>query len=92
VPVRFSLFLITVDVVTTRKEEVQGAETHEMDILGPHASSVASSLRSVSIGQDTNDEAQSVISQVEGVTSICPFCHPETIVLFCYRIGGKRRP
>jgi hypothetical protein len=69
VPVRFSLFLITAEVVTVRKEEVEGAE-HEMDILGPHTSIVASSLRSVSTGQDINDEAQSVVSQAEGVTSI----------------------
>jgi hypothetical protein len=75
------------------QEEVEGAETHEMDILGPLTSSVASSLRSVSTGQDINDEAQSVVSQVEGVTSIWPcLSHPETIILFCYRIRGKRRP
>jgi hypothetical protein len=74
VPVRFSLFLITVEVVTARKEEVEGSETHEMDILGPHTSSVASSRRSVSTGQDINDDAQSAISPVEGVTSICPCC------------------
>ena len=67
--VRFSLFLITIEVVTARKEEVEGAETHEMDILG-HTSSVESSLRSMSTGQDINDDAQSVISQVEGVSSI----------------------
>ena len=70
-PVRFPLFLITNEVVTARKEEVEGAETHEMDILGPHTSNAASSL---STGQDTNDEAQSVISQIEGVTSIWPCC------------------
>ena len=70
VPVRFSLYLITVEVVTVRKEEVEGAETHEMDILGPHSSSVTSSLRPVPNGQDINDEAKSVVSQAEGVTSI----------------------
>jgi hypothetical protein len=70
VPVRFSIFLITVEVVTARKEEVEGALTHEMDILEPHTSSTTSSLRSVSTGQDINNGAQSVISQVEGVTSI----------------------
>jgi hypothetical protein len=70
----FLSFLITLEVVTARKEKVEGAETHEMDILGPHISSVASSLRLVSTGQDINDEAQSVISQVEGVTSIWPCC------------------
>jgi hypothetical protein len=59
-------------VVTARKEEVKGAETHEMDILAPHTSSVASSLRSVSTGQDIDDEAQPVVSYVEGVTSIWP--------------------
>jgi hypothetical protein len=76
VPVRFSLFLITVEVVTARKEEVEGAETHEMDIQGgPHTSSVASSLQSVSTGQDINEEAaQSVVSQAEGVSSIWPCC------------------
>ena len=71
-PVRFSLFLINVEVtvVTARKEEVEGAETHEMDILRPRASRVASSLRSLSTGQDINDAAQPVISRVEGLTSI----------------------
>jgi hypothetical protein len=61
-------------VVTARKEEVGGAETHGMDVLGPHTSSAAataaSSLWSVSTSQDINDEAQSVVSQAEGVTSI----------------------
>jgi hypothetical protein len=74
VPVRFPLFLITVEVVTARKEEVERAETHEMDILGSHTSSVASSLQSLSTGQDINDEAQSVVSRAEGVTSIFPCC------------------
>ena len=47
-----------------REEDVGGAETrHEMNILGPHMSNAASSLRS---------EAQSVISQAEGVASIWP--------------------
>jgi membrane protease subunit (stomatin/prohibitin family) len=59
-------------VVTARKEEVGGAETHEMDMLGPHTSIIVSSLRSVS-GQDIN-KAQSVVSQAEGVTSIWPCC------------------
>jgi hypothetical protein len=94
VPVRFSLFLITVEVVTARKEEEEGTETHEMNMLGPHTSSVASSLarQSVSTGQDINDAAQSVVSkkgQAEGVTLIWLF-HPETIILLCYRIRGKR--
>jgi hypothetical protein len=72
----FSHFLISVEVVTARKEEVEGAETHEMDIFEPHTSSVASSLRSLATGQDINDRdgAQSVVSQAEGVTSIWPWC------------------
>jgi hypothetical protein len=92
----FSLFLITVEVVTARKEEVGGAEMHEMGILGPHtrAGSVANSLRSASTGQDINDEAQSVISQVGGVTSIWPCCLlPRRLFCSCYRIRrGKRCP
>ena len=71
----FSLFLITVEVVTTPKEEeVEGAETCEMSILGPHTSNIASSLRSVSTDQCINDQAQSVVSEAEGVTSIWPCC------------------
>jgi hypothetical protein len=69
----FSLFLLTALSKwqqLTHKEEVEGAETHEMDTDGSHASSVTSSLPSVSTGQDTNDEAQSVVPQPEGVTSI----------------------
>jgi hypothetical protein len=86
--VRFSLFLITVEVVTARKEEVEGAETHQMDLLGPHTSVVASPLRSVSTGQDINDEAQSVVSQAEGVSSICPCCQiPRR--LFCPVTGSE---
>jgi hypothetical protein len=74
--VRFSRFLITVGVVTARTEEVDRVETHEMDILGLHTSSIASSLQSVSTDQDIYVEAQSVISQpeIEGVTSIWPCC------------------
>ena len=49
---------------------VEGAERHEMDILGPHISSVASPLRSVSTGQDTNDGAQPIVSQAEGGTPL----------------------
>ena len=60
----FFLFLITIEAVTAHKEEVEGAETQEMDNLGPHISSVTSPLRSVSAGQDINDEAKA-----EGVTS-----------------------
>jgi hypothetical protein len=48
VPVRFFIFLITVEVVIVREEEVGGTDTHEMDILVPHTGSVAGSLRSVS--------------------------------------------
>jgi hypothetical protein len=95
VPVRFSVFLITVEVVTTRKEEVEGAETHEMDILasGPHTSNAASSLRSVSTGQDINDEAQSVISQVKGVTSIWPSCLiPRRLSCSVTGFGGSDAP
>ena len=52
------------------QQGVEGAERHEMDILGPHCGGVASSLRSVSTGRDINDEARSAASQAEGVTSI----------------------
>ena len=69
----FSLLSIPLDLLTVREEEVGGVETHEMDILGPHTNSVASSLQVVSTGQDIN-EAQSVVSQAEGASSICPFC------------------
>jgi len=71
--VRFYLFLITVEVVTAHKEEVEGAETHEMHTLG-HRTSAGSVARSVSTGRDINDEAQSAVSQVEGVASIWPCC------------------
>jgi hypothetical protein len=75
-PVRFSLFLITADVVIVREEDLGGAETHEMGSLGPHISSVTSPLRSVTVsaGQDINDEAQSVVSQPEGVAFSCLSC------------------
>jgi hypothetical protein len=93
VPVRFSVFLITVEVVTNRKEEVEGAETHEMDILEPHTSNAASSLRSVSTGQDINDEAQSVISQINGVTSIWPSCLiPRRLSCSVTGFGGSDAP
>ena len=73
-PVRFfPLFLITAEVVTARAEEVEGAERHGMDILGPPTSTVASSLRPVSTDQDINDEAQPVVSPAEGTNSIFPF-------------------
>ena len=58
---------------------MEGAETHDILGLWPHSSNVESSLRSMSTGQDINDEAQSVISQAEGVTSIWP----------CYRIPRR---
>ena len=67
-----SFFPITVEVVTACKEEVEGAETHEMDRFGPCTSCVTSPLRSVSPSQEINDKAHSVISQAEGVTSISP--------------------
>jgi hypothetical protein len=56
---------------------MEGTWTHEGDILGagPHTSSVASPLRSVSTGQDINDEAHPVVSQAEGVISIWPCYH-----------------
>ena len=85
---RFSLFLITVEVLTAHKEEVEGTETHEMGNLGPHTGSVASPLRSVSTGQDINDEAHPVVSQsqAEGSTSIWPRCRiPRR--LFCSVTG-----
>ena len=73
---RISLFLTTVEVVTARKEEVEGAETHEMGILGPHTgtSTAARSMWSVSTSQNINGKAQSVIPQIEGVTSVWSCC------------------
>jgi hypothetical protein len=58
------------------EEEVGGAdsETHEMEIPGPHTSSVASSLRLASNSKDINDGVQPVVSQGQGVTSIFPCC------------------
>jgi hypothetical protein len=47
----FSLLSIPLEVLTVCKEEVGGVETYEMDILGPHTSSIARSLRSVTIGK-----------------------------------------
>jgi hypothetical protein len=93
VPVRFSLFLITVEVVTARKEEVGGAETHEMDNLGPHTSNVATPLRSVSTGQDINDDAQPVVPQAEGVTSIWPCCPTrDDFLVLLQDPGGEATP
>jgi hypothetical protein len=77
-------------LLIVREEEVVGAdsETHEMDILEPHTSNVANSLRLASTSQDINDEAQP-----EGVNLYLPLLsHPETIIFFCYRIRGKRHP
>ena len=71
---RFCLFPITDEVVTTRKEDVEGAETREIQI--PYISSVAiQPFESVSAGQDIetidgDSEAQSVVPQAEGVISI----------------------
>jgi WW domain len=71
-----------------RKEEVEGAETHEMDIQGgPHTSGVASSLRSLSTGQDISEEAQSVVSQAEGVSSTLP-CYLIPRRSFCSFTGS----
>lgn len=58
-----------------------------MDILGLHTSSAASPLRPVSTGQDINDEAQSVISQLQGVTSIW-YCCLVSRRLFCPITGS----
>jgi hypothetical protein len=93
VPVRFSPFLITVEVVTDREEEVGRTETHEMDILGLHTSSVAGSLRPVSTGQDINDEAQSVVPQAESMTSIRPCCRiPRRLFCSVTGSGGSDAP
>jgi hypothetical protein len=90
----FSLFLITVEVVTACKEEVEGAETHEMGILGPHTSSIASSLQSVSTtGQDINGEARLVVSQAKGVALIWPCCRiPRRSFCFVSGSGGSDAP
>jgi hypothetical protein len=50
----FSLFLITVEVVTARKEEVGGAETHEMDILGPQTDEGVTSIGLAVSSRDDN--------------------------------------
>ena len=87
-PVRFLLFLITVEVVTACEEEVEGAGTHEIDVLGPHTSSVACSVRSVSsTGQDIDCKAQPVISQADGMTAIWLCCHISKR-LFCSVTGS----
>ena len=89
--VRFSLLLVTVEVLIVREAVAGGIETHEMDIIGPHTSSNASSPWSVHTAQDIN-EAQSVISQAEGASFfLALLSHPETIILFCCRIRGELR-
>ena len=60
---------------------MRGVETHEMDILERHTRSIAGSLQSVATGNEIN-EAQSVVSQVEGATSIFP-CYLIQRRLFC---------
>jgi hypothetical protein len=65
----FPLVIVTAKVVTARKD-VEGAEMHEMYTISSHTSSVASSVWSVSTGQDI-DAAE---LQGEGVTSILPCC------------------
>jgi hypothetical protein len=72
--VRFSFGLAAAKVVTVREEEVEGTETREIDKPGPHASSPASPLRSVSAGQDINEEARPAVPEAEGVTSIYSCC------------------
>jgi hypothetical protein len=84
--------------VTARNEEVEGAETREMvqmDNLGPLTSNVASSPRSASTGQDISDEAQPVVSHVEGVTPIWPssFCLiPRRLFCSVTGSGGSDAP
>ena len=63
----------TAEVVIVREDKVGGVETHRMNIFKPPTSSVAISLPSVYTAQDIND-TQSIISQVEGVTSIWACC------------------
>jgi hypothetical protein len=69
----FSSLSIPLEVLTVHEEEVGDVEAYEMDTVRPHASSVAGSLQSVPTGQDI-DEAQAVVSQAEGATSVCPCC------------------
>ena len=66
--------LVTVEVVTARKDDMRRSETLEMDKLGPLTSGVPSPLRSASTGQVINHEAQPVVPQAEGVTSIWSCC------------------
>jgi hypothetical protein len=78
--VRFSLFLITAEVVTVRDEELGGAATHEMNNSGPYrdtssvAATAASSLRS----EDMNE----AIPQVKGMASIWPCCLVQMRIIF----------
>ena len=66
-----------------------GAETHEMDILGPHTNSAASSLQSAYPAQDTNEgRAESSISRIEGVISIYPSCYLTPRRSFCSVTGS----
>jgi hypothetical protein len=78
----FSSLSIPLEVLTVREEELGDVDTHEMGIFEPHTSSVASSLQSVPTGQDIN-EAQLVVSQAEGATSIFPSCLIDIIILCC---------
>jgi hypothetical protein len=76
VPVRISIILVIVKVITVRKEDVEGAEMREMDKPGSHTRSLPSPLPSVSAGQDINinEEARPAVPQAEGVTSIYSCC------------------
>jgi hypothetical protein len=78
--VSFSHFLVSDKEVTVREEEVEGAETREMDKLGPHASSSpTSTLQSVSACQDINESSRPAVPQDEGVS----------LVYSCCRIPGR---
>ena len=74
----FSSLSVPLEVLTVREEEVGGVETHEMDILGSHTSSVTSPLQSVPTGQNISEA-----SKAEGATSICPFCLIDMINFYC---------
>jgi hypothetical protein len=68
---------------------VGGAETHEMDILGPHTNSAASSLQSTYPTQDINEgRAESSISRIEGVITIYPSCYLTPRQSFCSVTGS----
>jgi len=89
----FSLLSIPSKVLTVHEEGVGRVEMHEMDIIEPCTSSVASPLQSVSTGQDTNDGSQSVVSQNEGATSIFPSIAVSSrffSVAFFHRIRKRR--